>query len=110
MSAWQDLAVEQNNDVTFTLDLTYNGAPFNPTGYTLTLYLKASETTPDGSAVTFTVGSGLTIVSAPLGHIQWALPHSNTGTAGNQWWRIDAVDGSTHRTTLMMGNLNVQAV
>lgn len=111
MSAWQDLGVEQNNDVTFTLDLTYNGAPFNPTGSTLTLYLKASQTTADGSAVTFTVANGgLTIVSATLGVVTWKLPHANTGTPGTQWWHIDAVDGSGNRTTLMQGNLTTQAV
>jgi hypothetical protein len=110
MTAWQDLGVEQNNDVTFALTLTYNGAPFNPTGYTLSLVLKASETSTDVSGTTFTVGSGLTIINAALGQITWKLPHANTGTPGAQWWRLDAVDGSTNRTTLMMGNLAVQAV
>lgn len=110
MTAWIDLGAEQNNDVTFTLNLTYNNAPFNPTGYTLTLYLKASETALDSSATTFTVGSGLTIVSAPLGIVTWKLPHTSTATAGNQWWHLDAVDASSNRTTLMMGNFSVQAV
>jgi hypothetical protein len=104
------LGVEQNNDVTFDLYLTYNGAAFNPTGYTLTLYLKATETSTDASGTTFTVGAGLTIISAALGHITWKLPHANTGTAGGQWWHLDAVDGGSNRTTLMLGNLTVQAV
>lgn len=110
MTAWQDLAVEQNNDVLFTLYLTNNGAPFNPTGYTLTLYLKATEQTPDGSATTFTTSSGLTIVNAPLGQITWQLPHSNTSTAGTQWWHLDAVDGGGNRSTFFIGNVYVQAV
>lgn len=110
MTAWQNLGVEQGNDVTLTLNLTYNGAPFVTTGYTLTVYLKATEQTADGSATTFTVGAGLTIVNANLGIVTWKLPHANTGTAGTQWWRIDAVDGSNNRTTLMVGNLVVQAV
>lgn len=110
MSAWQNLSAEQNNDITFTLNLTYNGAPFSTTGYTLTVYLKATETTADGSAVTFTSGAGLTIVNAALGIVTWKLPHANTTTPGNQWWRIDAVDGSSNRTTLIIGTLTVRAV
>lgn len=109
MSAWQNLNVIENNDVTFTLNLTYNGAAFNPTGYTLSLVLKASQTATDGSGITFTVGSGLTVVNAALGIVTWVLPHADTGTPSTQWWRIDAVDASSNRTTLIMGNLTVEA-
>jgi predicted secreted protein len=110
VTAWQDLSVPENNDRTFTLDLTYNGAPFNPTNYTLSLVLKSSASSTDASGTTFTTSSGLTIVNAALGIVTWKLPHTNTGTPGAQWWRIDAVDGSSNRMTLMMGNLTVQAV
>jgi hypothetical protein len=110
MTAWQDLAVVENNDVTFHLALTQDDDAFNPTGYTLTVYLKASQTTPDSAATTFTVGNGLTVTSAVLGKVDWTLPHTATGTPGTLWWRIDAVDGSGNRTNLMLGNLNVMAV
>ena len=73
MTAWQNLGVEQNNDVTFTLNLTSNGQPFNPTGYTLSLVLKASATALDSSGTTFAVGSGLTVTSAALGQVTWKL-------------------------------------
>lgn len=110
MTAWHDLAVEQNNDVLFTLHVTLNGSPFSLTGYTPTIYLKATETTADGSATTFTTSNGLTVTNASLGYLTWAVPHSATATPGNQWWRLDVVDGSGNRTTLMMGNFTVQAV
>lgn len=109
MSAWKDLSVVENNDVTFHLALTQNGAPFNPTNYTLTLYLKASPSVADNTGTTFTVGAGLTIINATLGQVDWALPHSQTGTPGGKWWRIDAVDGASNRTTLILGNLTVMA-
>lgn len=110
VTAWQDLGAEQNNDVTFHLALTYNGAPFDPTGHTLNLILKPSETALDSAGTTFTASNGLTIVNAALGKVDWDLPHSSTGTPGQQWWRIDAIDGSSNRMTMMMGNLTVQAV
>lgn len=109
MTQWQDLSVIENNDVTFSLDLTYNGAAFNTGNYALSLVLKASETATDVSGTTFTVGSGLTIVNAALGQVTWTLPHANTAVPGQQWWRIDAVDGAGDRTTLMFGHLNVMA-
>ena len=109
MTAWQNLGVGENNDVTFTLHLTFGDAPFNPTGYTLSLVLKASASSTDASGTTFTTSNGLTVVNAALGQVTWALPHANTATPGAQWWRIDAVDGSGNRTTLIMGNLTVQA-
>lgn len=108
---WLDLYAAQNNDVTYLLNMIDNGVPFNPTGFTLTLFLKASQTALDSSATTFTVAnSGLVVVSAPLGQINWALPHANTATPGPQWWRLDAVDASNNRASLMMGNLTVLAV
>lgn len=110
MSQWQDLSVEENNDITFSLALTFNGAAFDATNYTLSLVLKASPAATDGSGTTFTTGNGLTIVSAKLGEVTWTLPHANTGTPGQQWWRIDAVDTSNDRTTLMFGHLTVMAV
>lgn len=109
MTQWQDLTVIENNDVVFSLTLTFNNAPFNPTNYVLSLVLKPSETSADNTGVTFTVGSGLSIVNAALGQVNWTLPHANTGTPGQQWWRIDAVDASSNRTTLMFGHLTVMA-
>lgn len=110
MTQWQNLSVDQNNDTTFTISLTLGGSPFDLTNYTPTLYLKATESSDDGTATTFTVGAGLTIVSAPRGQLTWKLPHANTTTPGTQWWRIDAVDNSLNRTTFIGGNITVQAV
>lgn len=101
----QDLTVIQNNDETFSLALTYNGAVFVTTGFTLSVVVKASPTATDASGTTFTP----TIVNASLGQVTWKLPHANTGTAGTQWWRLDAVDGGGNRTTIVMGNLIIMA-
>lgn len=107
MSMWHDLSVIENNDVTFNLSLQLNGAPFDVTSYTLSLVLKASASATDASGTTFAVGTGLTVVSAALGKVNWALPRTQTGTPGKKWWHIDAVDGSSNRTTIMLGNLTV---
>jgi hypothetical protein len=109
MTQWQDLSVIENNDVVFNLNLAYNGVPFDFTNYTLSLVLKASPTATDASGITFTVGSGLTVVAAKLGKVNWSLLHANTGTPGQRWWRIDAVDGSSDRTTFIFGNFFVMA-
>lgn len=110
MSQWQNLSIDENNDVLFSIALTYQGQPFNFTGYTLSLVVKASSAVLDSSGITFTVSSGLTVVNASAGELTWAYPHADTGTAGTQWWHIDAVDGSGNRTTFIKGNLTVQAV
>lgn len=109
MSAWQNLSVVENNDVLFTLDLTDNGVPFDITAYTVSIVLKSAEAAADNTGTTFTTSNGLTVVSAKLGQVTWALPHTSTTTPGTQWWRCDVVDVSSNRTTVMMGNLVVQA-
>lgn len=110
MSMWRDLSVEQNNDRTFSLTLTVDSEPLNITSLTLSLVLKDSRTATDASGTTYTAGSGLTVVSALLGKVSWALPHAQTGTPGMKWWRIDVVDGAGNRTTVMLGNLIISAV
>jgi hypothetical protein len=109
VSMWHDLSVIEKNDVVFNLSLTLNGALFDYTNYTLTLVLKETQTSDDSAGTAFTVGSGLTVVSMPLGKVNWALPHTSTGTPGKEWWHIYAVDGSANRTDLMLGNLTVMA-
>lgn len=104
-----NLSVIQGNDVTFPISLTYNGTPFNPTNYTLSLILKASPTTSDGSGITFTTSNGLTVVNAVTGQITWKLPHADTGTPGTNWWRLNATDVSGNVITLIMGNLTILA-
>lgn len=106
---WHDLSVIQNDDVDFTFDLTVNGEVFDYTNYTLSLVLKASQKVADNTGTTFTVGSGLTATSPARGEVDWNLPHANTATAGTLWWRLDAVDASSNRTTLLLGTLYVQA-
>ena len=123
MSVMISLSALENNDTTYVMQVTYNTAPINTpffgmqtpfslTGYTPKVLTKASSATPDASATTYTVGSGLTLVSALLGEISWVLPHtaSIVQTPGTYWWRLDLVDGSGNVGTALYGNLYVIAV
>ena len=123
MSLMVNLSALENNDTTFILQITYNNSPvntpffgtqtpFNLTGYTPKLYVKATSSTPDGSATLYQVGSGLTVTSTPLGQITWVLPHTATQvqTPGTYWWRLDLVDGSGNIGTALYGNLYILAV
>lgn len=56
MSVQWPLMAIQNNDNNYYLDVTFNGDPLNLTGYTPHVYVKASQTTPDGSAVIYNIG------------------------------------------------------
>jgi hypothetical protein len=117
-----DLTTQQNNDTIYPFTLTnlmvnsspdsYNSsAPddysaFNLTGYTAEAYLKASQDTPDASAVTFSVS----VVSALLGEISWTIPRADVSVAGEFWYRIDLTNTSSGLiTTAVFGNFTVLA-
>lgn len=123
MSVNINLSALQSNDTTFVMQVTYNTAPINTpffgtatpfsmAGYTPKVLTKASSTTSDASATTYTVGSGLTLISSPLGEISWVLPHTASiiQTPGTYWWRLDLADGSGNVGTAIYGNLYVLAV
>jgi hypothetical protein len=102
--------VIQNNDNNYFLDVTLNGDPLNLTGYTPHAYLKASQTTSDGSATVYNIGAGLTWVNQLLGKLKFTIPHTATGTAGTMWWRLDIVDSNSNVFTVFFGPVTVKAV
>lgn len=110
MSVQWPLSANQNNDNNYYLDVTFNGAPLPLTGYTVHAYIKASQTTPDGSATIYNIGSGLSWVNQALGKLKFTIPHTATTTAGVQWWRLDIVDGNGNVFTVFFGPLTIKAV
>ena len=100
MSIQQNLTAIQNNDLLFQVLITYGNGPLDLTGYTPPAGLKASATTPDGSGVTFGIGTGLTYTGEQYGRFSWTIPHADTATAGTSWYRIDIDNGSTVTTAL----------
>jgi hypothetical protein len=110
MATAQNLVALQNNDSSFTLNLTQSGEPLNLNGLTIQLYVKATETTPDSSATTYTVGSGVTVITSQAGIISWVLPHTAATTAGQKWWRVDVTDVNENVGTCIYGNLYIVAV
>lgn len=110
MSVQWPLTAIQNNDNNYYLDVTFNNAALDLTGYTVHAYLKATQTTADGSATVFGIGSGLTWITQTLGKLKFTLPHTSTGTAGTQWWRLDITDGSGNVSTVFYGPVTIKAV
>lgn len=110
MSLQLPLTALTGNDNNYFLDVTFNGDPLNLTNYTPHVYVKATQTTADGSATIYNIGAGLTWVAQSLGKLKFTLPHTAVTTAGVQWWRLDIVDGSGNISTVMFGPLTIKAV
>lgn len=108
MASRLDLAGVINNDLSFTFPVTSGGKPLNLTGYTVTLVVKASQTATDGSGTTYTVGSGLTVLSTVAGRVQLAIPHTATAIAGVTWYRLDVTTGGAV-STAFVGSLTLMS-
>lgn len=106
---WPLLAL-QNNDSAFYFNITFNGNPLPLAPYTVKAYQKASSSASDASGITYTVGSGLTIINAPLGQVKLIIPHGNVTTAGIQWWHLDLIDASAGVYTVFYGPLTIKAI
>lgn len=103
------LTFVQGDDPDAALTITRNGAPYNLTGKTITIVVKASKSTPDASALfTLTTGSGITIVSA-VGGTATATFTNRFDTAGKFWYRGYVSDGGTvNAQTFARGPLIVE--
>ena len=110
MSLYLPLFALQNNDTSYYFNITFNGKILNLTPYTVKAYQKSSAAALDSSGTTYTVGSGLTMISAALGQVKLVIPHGNVATPGIQWWRLDIIDGSSSVYTVMYGSLTIKAV
>lgn len=111
---WQDLTIFQNKDADLTLTLTDpttvsqqnpNGLPYNLTGLTVILVVKANRDVADGTGTTYTC----TVPSpATNGIATVTIPAANNGVAGVYWYRVDLVGSETK--AVKMGRLRVFAV
>jgi hypothetical protein len=100
-----DLGVIVGNDVIFNLTLTYADRPLNLANYTIKIYVKATQTSPDPGSPTYTPVT----VQALAGTCTWTLPHANNAVAGTTWYRVDAVDGSGKVGSCLCGTLTASA-
>lgn len=110
MSLYMPLLALTNNDATYKLNVMLNQKPLNLAGYTIKAYLKATAATPDASAITYTVGSGITVTNSVLGQLTLTIPHTNLTTPGVQWWRLDLTDGSGLVSSVFYGPLTIKSV
>lgn len=94
-----------NNDLSFAFALTYDGEKLNLANYTIAVYLKASQTTPDSSATTFSPSPSI----ATAGEFTWAIPRADNTTAGVLWYRVDVINGSGDVATCAFGPLTILA-
>lgn len=108
MTTRQDIAGVVNNDLVFTFNLTYNDAPLNLTGYTVSVVVKANQAALDSSGTTYTSGNGLAFISQVAGRFTLTIPRANAAAAGNSWYRVDITNGSTV-SSAMCGVLNLMA-
>jgi hypothetical protein len=110
VSVYLPLMALQNNDTAFYFNVTFNDKILNLTPYTVKAFQKASANVTDASGITYMAGSGLTILSAPLGQVKLVIPHANVPVMGTQWWHLDLVDGSGGVYTVFYGALTIKAV
>lgn len=108
MTVRADIAGVVNNDLEFTFSLTYNDAPLDLTGYTVTVVVKPSQAAADNTGVTYGVGTGLSYLSQVAGRFMLTIPRSATAAAGNTWYRVDISNGMTTQSA-MCGVLNLMA-
>ena len=109
----RDLSVTQGNHTTIDVAITDSdtGGPYDLTGVTVEVYLKATAGQADNDAGTIllTSPSNIQINSAVNGTCTVTIIAANLPTAGRRWWRLDCV-ASGQRRTVMFGPMYVTAV
>jgi hypothetical protein len=98
------------NDITLTGTITNNGSALNLTGYTVNMYLKptAGVVDTDGRVIKLSSGGGspaITITSPTSGAISVFIANADLQDETHTFYRIDAVDASSHINTAMYGNI-----
>lgn len=86
-------------------------APFNLAGASITMTVKATRDTADGSAIaTYSTGSGTIIITdAPNGSFTVQLSTAATAATGLYFYKVNATTGG-HPQTLMHGDFLVENV
>lgn len=102
------LTVDQGNATTLSGTVTSGGSAYNLTGVTLNMVIKASAAATDASGTTLSTTTGeISVVSAAGGTFSVTVPSTSVATAGQTWYRVDAVSGGNTRTVIY-GPLTVQ--
>lgn len=107
-----NLTVKRGDTSSFSLAVTQSGAVYNLTGASIRFTAKWNYTDADGSAVfTRTIGSGITIVSAPNGTATITFSAANTSSLPaypvSLYYDVQVTDGSSNIFTVVDGILNV---
>jgi hypothetical protein len=110
MSLQLPLIALTGNDNNYYLDVTFNGDPFNLTGYTPHVYVKATAAALDNTATIYNIGAGLAWVTQGLGKLKLTIPHTDVTVQATKWWRLDIVDGSGNVSTVFYGPLTIKVV
>ncbi len=93
MTVRQDISGTVNNDLGFVVSLSYNFAPVSLATYVPTVTVKPSQASLDSAGTTYTLGNGLTVLSAAAGRLQLQIPRAACAVAGTQWYRVDITNG-----------------
>jgi hypothetical protein len=104
-----DLKLFQRNTATVREAVTDDDTeqPVNLTGKTIEFLIKATDTTPDASAVILSTATGEVVITDALGGIcTVAVPAQQPG---EYWRRLDVVDG-IDRKTAIYGPMHVISV
>jgi BppU N-terminal domain len=105
------LKVQEGNEPLLTITAQKRNpdgtvSPYDLTGATVTMYVKATKDTPDGSPMaTYTA----TITDAVNGKFTIQLSTAATANPGTFWYKINAVS-ATHPQTLQHGDFIVENV
>jgi hypothetical protein len=81
------------------------GVALSLTSYSLSLVIKATETSADDTGTTYVP----TVVSDYEGTWSQTVPGTEFATAGTMWYRLDVVDGSSNHVTAVFGTITVKA-
>lgn len=96
-----DISKTAGDDITLTGSVSYNGAPLNLSGYTVTALLRPTPASKDYEGKTY----ALTVTDAASGSYQWDIPHADTEPPGHRPYRIWITDSSGRVYTVVSGIL-----
>lgn len=91
MATQQNLSLYSNDGpVTINCAVLQDGAALSLSGITLTIYLKASQTTPDEQGIPYTTSNGLTITNSSDCLHNWVIPAGIIGGGQSMWYHATA--------------------
>lgn len=112
MATQQNLSLYSNDGpVTINCAVLQDGAALSLSGITLTIYLKATSTTPDEQGIAYTTSNGLTITNSSGGLLNWVIPAGIIPPGSSLWYHATAtVTSGGEVFTWAYGTVACQAV